>query len=303
LGKDLYRRIAPASFFARPDWWDAAAGDWRCAAVVDDNGLAAAFPYVVRKKWGLRFIEQPPLTPRIPVYFRDAVGLGKKHELLARLIASLPPYDRLVLSFHPSLDNCSAFHWAGMTLKTRYTQIIDPLTEDPAKKFAKDARRNYEKSDLLTTLRIEAPNAENAAHFYQLMQTTFARRESKIPFTFDWFAGLYLSNAARSSFSILAADENAFVYKMRWYVYDHETLYALASGQDTRYRNRVVNEKIHWTAMQKARELGLKRLDFLGSMLKGVEATQRKMGAVSVPYTEVVHIPHRGLRLWWAWRG
>ncbi len=305
MGTDAYRKLAPAGFFARADWWDAAAGDWHCATLFDDHGLLAAFPYAVRKKWGMTFIEQPPLTPRVSVYFRHPFSIGKRQRILSELLARLPAYDGLSLQFHEDLKDGLPFYWKGMTLLTRYSQVIDDISDPEVllKNFSKDGRQNLRQTDVGARFSVEPPDAACAENLYRLMRLTFARQGLKPPFSRPWFENVFLSPAARSSFCVVARDENDHPFKIRWFVYDERTLYALLSGQDPAYRSRVVNERMDWLAMEKGRELGLKRLDYLGSMLKGVEAAHRGMGAQSVAYLAVSHTPNRALRLWRAWKG
>ena len=305
MGTDEYRKLASNAFFSRPEWWDAAADEWRCAAVFDDRGIVAAFPYVLRKAWGMRIIEQPPLTPRVSVYFRENMSVGKRQGLLSELIARLPPYDRLNLQFHDGFQEGLPFHWAGMTLHTRYSQVIEDFSDPEAtlKNFSKKARHNLRQTDPRTHFSIEAPDSQNAAAFYRLVRLTFARQGLTPSFSWPQFEKLFLSPAARTGFCVVARDEKDYAYKMRWFVYDAATLYALISAQDPAFRDRVVNERVDWLAMEKGRELGLRRLDYLGSMLRGVGAAQRGVGAQNAPYLEVAHTPNRALRLLRAWKG
>ncbi|MDW8334603.1 MAG: hypothetical protein RMM53_10350, partial [Bacteroidia bacterium] len=93
MGNDQYRQLTSDCFFARAEWWDATAGDWRVVQITDGEGIVAAFPFAIRKKWIWTRVEQPSLTPRVPVFFRPGTSFLKRRRLLSQLIERLPRYD------------------------------------------------------------------------------------------------------------------------------------------------------------------------------------------------------------------
>jgi len=126
---------ALGSLFAQPWWLEAVApGAWSDVVVESDGRVVARLPYMHRRRYGMRLMVMPQLTASLgpalaPHDGKYAKLLTRQHRLLEELIERLPAFDYFQQSFHHSLTNWLPFHWAGFTQTTRYTYILDDLTD------------------------------------------------------------------------------------------------------------------------------------------------------------------------------
>jgi hypothetical protein len=120
--------------FQEPWRLDAVAeGVWQSLEVVRGDQIAARMPFVLRRRFGLRIIRPPPLTPTLGPWIRPSAAsaarrMAEEKELLNELIDQLPPWDCFEADFHHRITNWLPFYWRGFEQTTRYTYVLNDVS-------------------------------------------------------------------------------------------------------------------------------------------------------------------------------
>jgi hypothetical protein len=94
----------------------------------------------------------------------------------------------------------------------------------------------------------------------------------------------------------LAVDAEGRQHSGLLLTWDANSTYTQLIGEDTELRGSAAGKLVIWEAIQfTARELGLGRFDFLGSIVEGIETVRRSFGARQVPFFSIRH-DRRSLR-------
>src|SRR5262245_8771826 len=142
------------SIFQQPWWLDAVApGAWAAVEIRRGGELRARLPYVMNRRMGLTLLRQPPLTPSLgpwiaPLGGKYATQLTHQKELYTELIDQLPGHDYFSQNFHYSVENWLPFYWKEFQQTTRYTYVIDNLTnlDQVRSEFQENVRREIRKA-------------------------------------------------------------------------------------------------------------------------------------------------------------
>jgi hypothetical protein len=305
--REVYRQFceqhSQVPLFSQTWFLDAVCTDgiWGAALAIDNGRVAAALPYFVKQRWGLRYITMPHFCKYLGPFFADDVDLTTQHRLLAELLSQLPRVQAFHQNFHPDITNWLPFYWNDYQQTTYYTYII--RLQQPELVFHninRNMRRNIQKAQALLTIDEEdAPDL-----FYEINRLSFQRQGLRPPYTREQFlrqdAALAAHNARRITF---ARDAAGKLHSAAYLVWDRQRSYYHLSGDDPAQRSSgggilLVYDAIRYTS----EKLGLSIFDFEGSMLPGVEAIRRQFGAVQTPYSHVWRYHSRLLRLWAALR-
>src|SRR5690606_29834952 len=138
--KQAYRALCnsePSILVISKAWWlDAAAGseNWDVVIVEREGEIVASLPFVIKRLLGLTLLTQPSLTQTLgpwlkPTSLKSSKLLSWEKEQMQALIAQLPPYSHYVQQWHYSYSNWLPFYWKGFTQTTRYTFVIDDLSD------------------------------------------------------------------------------------------------------------------------------------------------------------------------------
>ena len=93
-------------------------------------------PYFIEKKSMFTFIGSSKLTPYLGpwiIYPSDqkySTKLGFEKEVCAKIIESLPSFDKFLMAFTPNFTNWLPFFWQGFKQTTHYTYIIKNDNKD-----------------------------------------------------------------------------------------------------------------------------------------------------------------------------
>ncbi|MFH1924094.1 MAG: GNAT family N-acetyltransferase [Planctomycetota bacterium] len=277
--------------FDEPWWLDAVApGRWAAAEVRKGDQLVARMPYVTRRKYGQTFIINPELTPTLGPWFKSsnvkyAKRLGEEKELIASLLAQLPPHAYCSIACHPSITNVLPFHWAGFRLRVRYTYTIPDLSD-----------RDRIWTGLLTNVRGYIRKAKKHVvvrddlgldKFVETYEKTFLRQGRKLPFSRVLLERLDDALARQGQRRIFfAVDAREHVHAVVYLVWDNRAAYHLMAGGDPELRSSGAASLLAWQAIQHAATVS-KVFDFEGSMIEPIERFFRAFGAIQRPYYKV----------------
>ncbi len=274
-------------------WWleAVAPGQFEVLTLRRGGRLVAGMPLVRRRKWGVEAVQMPQLTQTLGPLLEPPSSesyekrLSGEMELLAALIAAMPRVAHASFFCHPSLTNWLPFYWAGYRQTTRYTYAIEDLS-DPERVFANFAhmkRKNIKKAEKLVEVREDMePRA-----FYGHHAASLRKQGGSIFYSFELFERIHRATTTRGMGKTwLAVDASGNVHSAIFVVFDAASAYYLISTIDPEFRGSdsatlLVKRAIEYVAPR------TKRFDFEGSMVKGVEASFRKFGAVQTPYFHI----------------
>jgi hypothetical protein len=285
---------ASLPFFMQTWWLDAVCGaeNWQPVLAFDGkNEIEGAIIVYEKRKFGIKIVTQPILTPYSGIYLKKANSTQKSYditqkevEILEKLIAQLPKRLYFLQQYHFSLTQHLPFHWAGFRQTTRYTHILD-LSESFDTIFQRarhDTRKNFNKA----SRNVEISTSDNAILAYPFITMT-ANRHAKAPYTLVAFEKVFAAAKAQKQGEIyLAKDESGAIHAAAFVVWDSTTCYFLASGMDISKPSAAISGII-WRAIADAKNRGTQYFDFDGSMLPNVENVTRGFGGERKAYSRI----------------
>jgi len=253
--------------------------------------IIAGMPLPVSHKWGYTAISMPPLTQTLGVLLSTSRAttyegrLSDEMEVLDALTKAVPEFRFFSMRFHYTLTNWLPFYWAGYRQTTRYTYAIDDLTDldKVFANFAHSKRKNIKKAEQLVTVR----NDLSPEDFYANHVMTLGKQGESIGYNYDLFRAIHNAAIENSAGKIwYAIDEHENIHAAIFVVFDSKSAYYLISTIDPEYRNSgaatlLLRDAITWVSQY------TRRFDFEGSMIRGVEHSFRKYGAVQTPYFSI----------------
>jgi len=298
MNKKIYREFcskeASLPVFIN-DWWlDAVCGEsnWDVVLVQKENSVVGALPYFRVKKGFYKGMALPPLTPHLGPYIaypenqKYSSRLSWEKEIMEQLIGGLPAFDFYISAFPPSLTNWLPFYWKGFLQATKYTYVLDDLSEPDllAANFSHEKRKNLKRASQLLSLHTDF----TADQFYDHHQASLAKTGQKINYSRELFRNLANAAIARESGRIVyATDKDNIIHSALFVVWDSQYGYNLVSTIDPAYRSSgsialLIRDTIfHLSSLTKG-------FDFEGSMIENVETSFRHYGTKQVPYFKIM---------------
>lgn len=310
--KDLYLQFCKTEksipVFSQPWWLDAACGEinWDVAVVSNGERILGTLPYYMKSKFGLKILSTPKLTQTLgpwiaPSTAKYAKQLSQQKNILTALIEQLPSHHYFTQSCHHSITNWLPFYWKGFKQMTRYSYIIEDLSDlegvwkETLPKVKTDVRKAQKTVDVKDNLSLE--------EFYRIVLLTYQRQGRKTPYSFDCFAQIYdaceKNNAGKLFFGV---DQSEKIHSVAFIVWDSNTAYYLIGGGDPNLRNSGATSLCLWNAIRFAATV-TKGFDFEGSMVEPIERFFRGFGARQVPYLAISKSNSKLISLYQALRG
>jgi GNAT superfamily N-acetyltransferase len=305
---DQFVETSPQGCIFCKSWWleAVAPGVFEILVVRKGGQIAAGMPLVRYRLYGLEAIHMPLLTQTLGPLLAPTSGnyekrLSAETDLLTELIGRIPRVAHFTAFCHHSLTNWLPFYWAGYQQTTRYTYVIEDLSDLDAvfAAFAHSKRKNIKKAEQAVTVHEDMPLED----FYRHHKMTLAKQGDVIFYSLDLFRRIHQATYSRGvGKTWYAVGEDGAVQSAIFVVLDAKSAYYLISTIDPAYRNvgsatLLVRDAIKYVATRTC------RFDFEGSMVQGVEHSFRKFGAVQKPY---FNITQNKLPLWaragWAMR-
>jgi len=296
--KEAYRALCGTEsaihLFAR-DWWlDAAVGPdgWDVAIVGKHDRILAAMPYVVRRRWGMRILTQPALTPMLGPWLHDSGGkpaarLSSQKEAMRALIDQLPPFDHYSQTWHPDVGNWQPFYWKGFRQTTYYTYTLADLSDPDALWAGLDSKTRRAIAKAGGEHRLEVRDDLALEQLLELNRKTFGRQGLAPPYPDELVRRLDAACRARGCAKMLLAVGPDGVPQAGYYfVWDERSAYALISCADPAHRSSGANSLCLWATIQAVGRLE-RQYNFSGSMIESIEAYLRAFGGAQTPYFHV----------------
>lgn len=289
--------------FSQAWWLDAVAGKgcWDVVLVEKNGVVHASMPYIVKRRFGLKFIGQPILTQHLGPWIRcGEIKLGsdlsRQKDLYQALIEKLPSYDYFFQNWNYELKNWLPFYWKGFRQTTRYTYVLSDLSDESAlwAGFGGNIKGDIKKAAGRFGVQVKCDFG--IKEFYALNQQVFKRQGMPIPYTLEQIERLDQACAERNCRRIFTAvDAEGRRHAAVYLVWDDNCAYYLMGGGDSELRNSGATSLCMWEAIRFAAGVS-KRFDFEGSMLEPIERFIRGFGAEQVGYFSLTKTPSRLLR-------
>ncbi len=287
-GMDLAQliEVSPqSSIYARPWWLDAVApGRWEYLTLEKGDDVQAAMPIV----WKGRNIVMPPLTQTLGILFQPLQGsyattTSARQRLVTEMIDKIPPCHRFSQQFNYNFTDWLPFYWDGFRQTTRYTYVIEDLSDLDAIWAAMDKTTRNEIRSAERELRVR--DDVSLDDFHRLARMGYVKLGRPYPRELvERIDAACVQNGARE---ILGAEAAAGELECVVYmVHDRNSAYYLLSGLSPELKNRGALSMVFWEGIRRM-SYKVSCFDFEGSMLKDVQRKFLRFGAVQKPYSHI----------------
>ncbi len=286
----------------RNGWYEALFGnDWDVVVIEKNDNVLGFLPYILSKKKTFSLIRPPMLTPYQGVWlnypeeqkYTNRVSFEK--EVISEIIDSLPQVDSFQQKFTPEFTNWLPFYWNGYSQSTRYTYIIEDIsdTEKVFDNFRDNIRREIRKAE--KTLKIE--QISDVSLLYNLKVGVYEANNEEYHINIELLERVYKYCVDNECGELLVAkDEKENIHSILLYVWDNSSAYYLHGGTATDYKTSGSMSLLLWEAI-KSSSTKTKAFNFEGSMIESIERYFRAFGGTQVPYFEISKTNSKLLKL------
>jgi hypothetical protein len=287
---DMAEAYAP---FQQPWWLNAVApGAWDEVRVEQNGKIVARLPFMIKRKFGLTALTQPPLTPFLGPWLSEAAGkyvarLARQKELMLQLIAQLPPYDVCRMQFATELTNWLPFHWSGFVAEPSYTYRIPDLSNEEALWAELDTAERSKIRKVKEYLAIRTDLGIDV--LLDLQERTYAKHGWVMPDRELYYRVDEACRARGCCQNIVAEDASGRRHAAYYIIWDERCAYAVGGGLDHDLARSATPDRtgrarsaaaslVKWESIRFAGRV-TQSYDFLGSSFEPVERTFRSLGA------------------------
>ncbi|MBB3186700.1 GNAT family N-acetyltransferase [Microbacter margulisiae] len=296
--KDIYKHLCEREdipLFQQAWWMDTVCikGDWDLFLYKVNNDIVAAMPFHFRKKFGLKFIIEPQLTPysgiwikpNQPFLLRNQYELEKK--IVTYFIEELYRFGFVyyLQTFHPSFTNGLPFYWKGFGQTTRYSFVIEDISNPKLvfEAFSNRKKRDIRKAEASLMISFDLnPNA-----FYEFTQMVWAQRKKKLSYSWEFFCRVATTALERNQGIIMAAhDDQNKLHAALFVVWDKRSAYCLTYAIDESYKGSGALSLLIWSAIQYLSDKTI-AFDLEGSMIESVADSYVQFASSRLSYFEI----------------
>lgn len=211
--------------------------------------------------------------------------LSYEKKIIGELISKLPYFDDFKQSIQYTLTNWLPFYWKGYQQTTRYTYIIEDLTDLQKiySNFKSSLKNRIKKAKKIVMIKDDL----TIEQFYEINKYAFKKSKRNIPYSYEFLKELdeiCLENKCRKI--LYAIDENGSIHCAVYLVWDINSTYRLMSAYNPVFNKSGASALLGWKAIQFASTVS-NRFDFEGSMLENIEERNRAFGAIQKPYFQL----------------
>ena len=282
------------TIFTTPDWLEAVApGQWEYIVLEDNNNIKACIPVVSSKKYGFNIIKMPALTQSLgvmlpPEYTKDekyAEKITKINNILLGLIPLIPGNAFFSQRFHPTITNWLPFYWNGFNQSTRYTYILNNLSE--LDKIWEGMRSSTRREIRKAQKQLTVENNQDLESLKSCISDSYSRQASRATFPFSTLDRVFkVCTELDCGRVFLAKNNDGETCGAIYLVWDKNSAYYLAGGNSENFRSSGAMSLLLWKTIQFAAGV-THQFNFEGSMIKSIERFFRSFGGIQVPYFEI----------------
>lgn len=289
--------------FLQYDWLSTIAEphNWDVALVGSNNDVQAFMPYFRKRKLQFDIITVPPLTPYLgpwihyPEGQKEATRLSFEKKMMEQLIEQLPKTDKFIQYFHPEITNWLPFHWNAFEQSTRYTYLIDDMSDSD--KLYENLQGNIRREINKAKKTLTVSETKDASILHHLKVKDYQAKGQEINYTQDYFERIYKMLSEKGAGKIwVAKDDKGNVVASLLLAWDADSAYYLAGALESEKKNTGAMSLLMWTAILYASGV-TKKFNFEGSMVEPIERFFRAFGAKQTPYFEIRKTDSKLLKL------
>lgn len=276
--------------FMQPWWMDAvcAGKEWDVILVTDGGIIQAAMPYMLCRKWWMRWIDMPRQTQIGGLWLDenkefeatqlDAICSEVSTQLAAKKICYF--YQQFAVgSPCPEL-----FKALGFKVKERVTYRLDDISDldKIIDSFSKNKKRQLQKA-----LSLHTEKGLTAEEFYQFHYQCIQKRNKKMSYSREFLLVLEQKLRRHHQSQILTiCNADHVPYAAVLLVWDKQRMYYLIPCFDSEYKESGASALLVLESIKLAREKGV-AFDFEGSMISGVAKHYKQFGSTATTYHSV----------------
>ena len=253
-----------------------------------DEEIIAAMPYMVCRKWWMRWIDMPQQT-QINGLWLDERTEYEPEQLNAICTEVMSQLAKQKLHYYyqqfPVGSPCpEQFKAAGFKVRERVTYRIDDLTDldKVIDRFSKNKKRQLQKA-----LSLHAERNMTAEEFYQFHAECLQKRKKKASYSREFLLVLEQKLRRHHQSQLLTIYNADHVpYAAALLVWDKQRMYYLIPCFDPEYKESGASALLVLEAIKLAREKGV-MFDFEGSMISGVAKHYKQFGSKETTYYSV----------------
>ncbi len=279
--------------FLTYDWYKSLFSDKEWDVVILERGeeVVGFLPYNISKKKSFTLISNPMLTPYqgawlvYPEEQKYANKLGFEKEVISELIKQIPKVDSFHQKFTPEFNNWLPFYWKGYSQTTRYTYIINDLTDEYKifDEFKENIRREIRKAEK----KLKIGNSDDIQLLYELKQNIYQKKGEEYPISIEFLEKVFDFVQQNNCGELLVAvDEENKIHSMLLYVWDNNSAYYLHGVTDSNHKTTGSMSLLLWEAIKRSSSK-TKAFNFEGSMIESIERYFRAFGGKQTPYFEI----------------
>lgn len=273
--------------------------EWDVALACDESGrILAALPYLIRRRFGMRYVLQPQLTQFSGPHYCYPADMSERrrtdfaHRAADKLIDALAEQslDYFMQRFSPDVSDWLPFYWRGYKQTTRYTYRIDDIsdTERVFENFDRTKERQRKIRQIADQYSVET-NID-AATFVKFHCDYWRSRGEKDLLSESFMRRVIETATTRGQGMTLALRDGKGELAAAWFaVYDRNCAHALLSAKSPSEKSADVSALLVWHLI-KALSAKTKAFDFEGSMEPTLEYFYRSFGARQVALMEVSRV-------------
>jgi hypothetical protein len=300
LIKDKYRYLCEKettiSIFCK-DWWlDSVCGkdNWNAIIVEKGQDIIGAMPYYLTKGFfGLSQIMMPKLTQYNGIWIKYQNNQDHNRKLSYEkevMNAVIEQIDSIGLAsfnqhFHHSVTNWLPFFWKGFQQTTRYTYVLEDLTDlnKIYNNFERDKRAWIKKSSKSLIIKYDISSQD----FYKIHRQALAKQGLEINYSFKLFDDIYRTVYDHDQGkTIYCEDAQGNVLGGLFILWDENSANFLISAYDPEYRNNGLGSLLTWEAIKYVSS-HTQKCDFTGSIVESYERSYRAFGGIQKPYFNI----------------
>jgi len=286
--------VSPQGSVFCQSWWLEAVGNVRVLACFSGDEVVAGIPLWQEKRFGIPVCMMPKLTQTWGVVMRPFEGkpvtvAARETRLLRAFATRLAQHALFFQAFHPSLPNWLPFYWSGFRQTTRFTYVLDDLS---------DLSRIWR--EMSTSTRGQITKAEKAGYalvpcgieeVYRCESLSYSRHGKVAPHSESFLRNIYQAAQEHKSGACFAVvDEQGEAHSAWLLVWDRQRTHGLAGGADDDARSSGAHSLGVWRAIEFA-SVRSQGFDFTGSVVEGIERFNRNFGAKQVAYNLIMKAP------------
>jgi lipid II:glycine glycyltransferase (peptidoglycan interpeptide bridge formation enzyme) len=294
--------------FSQPWWLDAVCSEknWDIILIEKGDEIVASFPFYIAdgERFGFKHISMPNLTQKLGPYIKYpdkqtfSSKLSFEKEIMEQIIDKLPQHDSFTMHFDYKYTNWLPFYWKGFQQTTRYTYLIDDLSnsDDVFESFSGNKKTNIRKAFKKVQIKYDLACED----FIKYYSNCLAKLGDNLNYPAEIIRNLYDRAYNQQKGRIIYAvgiDNPLEIHGAIFFVWDSLSVYSIVTSFDTEFRNSASSSLLFYQIMKDFQNSGLK-FDFEGSMVEPIERSYNKFGTKQIPYNRIFKTNSRRYKIY-----